>query len=235
MFFRAKTSGPRRYLQLVENRREGGTVRQQVVATVGRLDELASTGGLAALLASGARFCEQVLLLAARDNAERVPRLQTRRIGTPLVFGRLWQETGCRAVIEEALNGRAFGFPVERAIFTAVLHRIMVSGSDRACERWRADYAIPGADELDLHHFYRAMAWLGEELPGEEAQRHATPFAPRTVKDTIEEALFARRRDLFSDLSLVSSTPPRWPSPAKAGRPWAPAAIPRTTAPTCSR
>jgi hypothetical protein len=203
MFFRLKTSGPRRYLQIVENRREGGSVRQQVVATVGRLDTLAASGGLAALLASGARFCEQVLLLAALDNPEHEPRLQTRRIGAPLVFGRLWQETGCRAVIEEALNGRAFGFPVERAIFTAVLHRIMVSGSDRACERWRADYAIPGADELDLHHFYRAMAWLGEELPGEEAQRHATPFAPRTVKDTIEEALFARRRDLFSDLSLV--------------------------------
>ena len=110
-----------------------------------------------------------------------------------MVFGRLWQETGCRAVIEETLNGRAFAFPVKRAIFTA----------DRACDKWRADHAIPGADELDLHHFYRAMAWLGEELPGEEAQQHATPFAPRTVKDQVEEALFARRRDLFSDLSLV--------------------------------
>jgi hypothetical protein len=203
MFFRLKTSGPRRYLQIVANRREGGSVRQQVVATLGRLDELTVSGGLAALLASGARFCEQVLLLAALDNAEREPRLRTRRIGAPLVFGRLWQETGCQAVIEEALNGRAFGFPVERALFTAVLHRIMVSGSDRACEKWRADYAIPGAEDLDLHHFYRAMAWLGEELPGEEAQRHATPFAPRTVKDQIEEALFAWRRDLFSDLSVV--------------------------------
>jgi Transposase DDE domain len=203
MFFRLKTSGPRRYLQIVENRRERGTVRQQVLATVGRLDELASTGALAALLASGARFCEQVLLLAALDNPEHEPRLQARRIGAPLVFGRLWQETGCRAVIEDLLAGRAFAFPLERAIFTAVLHRIMVSGSDRACEKWLVDYAIPGADALDLHHFYRAMAWLGEELPGEEAQRHATPFAPRTVKDTIEEALFARRRDLFSDLSLV--------------------------------
>jgi Transposase DDE domain len=203
MFFRLKTSGPRRYLQIVENRREGGSVRQQVIATLGRLDELAASGGLAALLASGARFCEQVLLLAALDNAEPEPQLQTRRIGAPLVFGRLWQETGCRAVIEEALNGRAFAFPLERAIFTAVLHRLMVSGSDRACERWQADYAIPGSEELDLHHFYRAMAWLGEELPGEEAQQHATPFAPRTIKDLIEEALFARRRDLFSDLSLV--------------------------------
>jgi hypothetical protein len=203
MFFRLKTSGPRRYLQIVENRREGGTVRQQVVATVGRLDELASTGALAALLASGARFCEQVMLLAALDNPEHGPRLRTRRIGAPLVFGRLWQEIGCRAVIEELLAGRAFAFPVERAIFTAVLHRIMVSGSDRACEKWRADYAILGAEELELHHFYRAMAWLGEELPGEEAQQHATLFAPRTTKDRIEEALFARRRDLFSDLSVV--------------------------------
>jgi hypothetical protein len=203
MFFRLKTSGPRRYLQIVENRREGGSVRQQVIATLGRLDELAASGGLAALLASGARFCEQVLLLAALDNAEPEPQLQARRIGAPLVFGRLWQETGCRAVIEEALNGRAFAFPLERALFTAVLHRLMVSGSDRACERWQADYAIPGSEELDLHHFYRAMAWLGEVLPGEEAQQHATPFAPRTIKDLIEEALFARRRDLFSDLSLV--------------------------------
>jgi hypothetical protein len=26
------------------------------------------------------------------------------------------------------------------------------------------DYDIPGIEGLDLHHFYRAMAWLGEEL-----------------------------------------------------------------------
>ena len=26
------------------------------------------------------------------------------------------------------------------------------------------DYAIPGAADLRLHHLYRAMAWLGEEL-----------------------------------------------------------------------
>jgi hypothetical protein len=45
-----------------------------------------------------------------------------------------------------------------------VLHRIMVSGSDRACEKWMTDYDIPGIDELALHHFSRAMAWLGEEL-----------------------------------------------------------------------
>ena len=40
MFFRTKTSGPRTYLQVVENRWEGGRSRQRVVATLGRLDQL---------------------------------------------------------------------------------------------------------------------------------------------------------------------------------------------------
>ena len=46
------------------------------------------------------------------------------------------------------------------------------------------------------------MAWLGEELPTDH-QAGATPFAPRTIKDLVEEQLFAHRRDLFSELSVV--------------------------------
>src|SRR4030095_4680363 len=37
----------------------------------------------------------------------------------------------------------------------------------------------------------------------EDGRAHAPPFAARCVKDQIEEALFARRRDLFSELSVV--------------------------------
>ena len=54
----------------------------------------------------------------------------------------------------------------------------------------------------DLHHLYRAMAWLGEELPAKD-QDGRTPFAPRCIKDLIEERLFAHRRDLFTRLDLV--------------------------------
>src|ERR1022692_1449568 len=46
------------------------------------------------------------------------------------------------------------------------------------------------------------MAWLGEDLPKDQ-QNGATPFAPRTNKDIIEEELFAQRRDLFSSLDMV--------------------------------
>src|SRR4029450_5011368 len=58
--------------------------------------------------------------------------------GAPERCGVRWEETGCRAVIEGLLSGRGFEFAVERAVFATVLHRIMVSGSDRACEKWMA-------------------------------------------------------------------------------------------------
>jgi hypothetical protein len=202
MFFRLKKSGPRSYLQIVENRRDGRDVRQHVIATIGRIDELAVRGGLATLLASGARFCEQVMLLSAVDDPEQAARLSCKRIGGPLLFGRLWERLGIGAVLEDFVAPRAFAFALERAVFVATLHRLFVSGSDRDCASWMQDYAIPGIESLSLHHFYRAMAWLGEELP-EERQDHATPFSPRSIKDEIEEALFARHRDLFTDLSVV--------------------------------
>jgi hypothetical protein len=200
MFFRIKPSGGRRYLQIVENKRIDGKVRQVVRLTVGRMDDLEASGQLERLLASGARHCEQIMLLSAVEKETTV--LAMRRFGAPLLFGRLWQESGIAAVLEDLLAGRQFEFPVERAVFASVLHRIMVSGSDRACDKWVENYDIPGVEGLDLHHLYRAMAWLGEELPDAE-QADATPFAPRTVKDLVEERLFARRHDLFTDLSVV--------------------------------
>src|SRR4051794_22380393 len=200
MFFRTKTSGPRTYLQIVENRWEDGRPRQRVIATLGRLDQLRQTGQLDALLASGARLAQSVLLLSAHAKGQ-LPTVTTRRIGPALIFERLWQQTGCRHVVEQLLEGRRFEFDVERAIFLTVLHRLFASGSDRAAEKWRTDYQIEGGD-LQLHRLYRAMAWLGEELP-EGQQKDKTPFAPRCVKDRIEEGVFGHRRDLFSGLQLV--------------------------------
>ena len=198
MFFRVKPAGDRRYLQIVENRRDGAKTRQTVVATLGRLDELEASGKLDVLLRSGARLCETAMLVSSLRQGT-LDAVSTRRIGAPLVFGRLWQETGCRAVIEGLIGRRGFEFPVERAIFATVLHRLMVSGSDRACERWLEAYRIEGADGLELHHLYRAMTWLGEALTDQDGATRA----PRRTKDLIEEKLFDRRRSLFSDLSVV--------------------------------
>ena len=201
MYFRRKTSAGRAYLQIVESRREGDQVRQQVIATLGRFDELQASGQLERLLRSGARFSAKAIVLSALVD-DSAAKIAARRIGPALVFERLWEETGCRAVIEELSGARKHGFALERAVFLTVLHRLFVSGSDRAADRWRADYRIAGIDALELHHLYRAMAWLGEELPAKD-QDGRTPFAPRCIKDLIEERLFAHRRDLLTRLDLV--------------------------------
>src|SRR3712207_4796480 len=201
MFVREKRINGYTYLYLVETVREDGRAKQRIIKNLGRKEAVVASGGLERLATSVARYAERAVVLSelAAGNPDG---LTCRRIGAPLLFGRLWEQTGCRAVMEDLLAGRGFEFAVERAVFATVLHRIMVSGSDRACERWLADYDVPGVDGLALHHLYRAMAWLGEELPAER-QVGATPFAPRTVKDLVEEELFARRRDLFSELSVV--------------------------------
>src|ERR1700688_1292502 len=201
MYFRRKTSPGRAYLQIVESRRDGDRLRQQVIATLGRFEELQASGQLERLLRSGARFAAKAMVLSAASNNAAI-KIAVRRIGPALVFERLWEETGCRAVIAELASKRKHGFALERAVFLTVLHRLFVSGSDRAADRWREDYAIAGVEGLDLHHLYRAMAWLGEELP-EKEQDGRTPFAPRCLKDVIEERLFAHRRDLLTRLDLV--------------------------------
>jgi hypothetical protein len=201
MFFRTKTSGTRSYLQVVENRWVDGRPKQRVIATLGRLDQLQQTGQLDALLVSGARLAQSVLLLSAHAKGQ-LTTITNRRIGPALIFERLWRETGCRRVVERLLGGRRFEFDVERAVFLTVLHRLFDPGSDRAADKWKQDYQIEGCDGLQLHHLYRAMAWLGEELP-ENQQKDKTPFAPRCIKDRIEEGMFDHRRDLFSGLQLV--------------------------------
>src|SRR5919205_629364 len=201
MFVREKRINGYTYLYLVETVRENGRAKQRIIKNLGRKEVLAASGALERLASSVARYAERAVVLSQLETGNP-ERLACKRIGARLLFGRLWEETGCRAVIEDLLSGRGFEFAVERAIFATVLHRIMVSGSDRACEKWLIDYDIPGVDGLALHHLYRAMAWLGEELPANQ-QDGATPFAPRTIKDLIEERLFERRRDLFSELSVV--------------------------------
>jgi Transposase DDE domain len=201
VFVREKHINGYTYLYLVESVREDGRAKQRIIKNLGRKEVVVASGELERLAASVARYAERAVVLSQLE-AGNPDGLACKRIGAPLLFGRLWEETGCRAVIEGLLAARSFEFPVERAVFASVLHRIMVSGSDRACEKWIADYDIPGRDGLSLHHLYRAMAWLGEEL-GADQQAGATGVTPRTVKDLIEEQLFARRRDLFSELSVV--------------------------------
>ena len=199
MFFRVKSAGSYQYLQIVHSVRQGEKVRQQVFGTLGRLDELKASGRLEALMRSGLRHCENLVVIDAHA-AGQTEAAKVLRIGPELVFGRLWEESGIQEVVQSLLQTRRYEFDVERAIYLTVLHRLFASGSDRAAERWREDYLIPGTEALDLHHLYRAMAFLGQEI---EPKGQKTLGSARCLKDLIEEELFERRRDLFTEVDLV--------------------------------
>lgn len=199
MFVRSKKRGKRQYLQVVENVRVGKKVRQQVIATLGRLDLLKESGGIDALMRSMERFSDTFAALGARED---VTGSEGQSIGPALVMERLWRELEIDKVLAAALRGRKFEFPVERAVFVTVLHRLFSPGSDRQAERWMDDYKIPGSEPIQLHHFYRAMGWLGSPLP-DDMQKDRTPFSERCWKDELEELIFARRRKLFPALDMV--------------------------------
>ena len=88
MYFRRKTSAGRAYLQIVESRRDGDQVRQQVIATLGRFEDLQASGQLERLVRSGARFATKAMVLSAAATMAP-PRLQS------VALGPRWCSRGC--------------------------------------------------------------------------------------------------------------------------------------------
>ena len=191
MFIRVKKIGPYEYLYLVENAREGGRHVQRVIKALGRRDAVEDSDLLDGLIASAARHSRRSIVLSSFYRGE-LPELRRASIGPDLVFGRLWRATGCHDVLRGLLDERRFGFDVERAIYLTVLHRLLVSGSDRHAHDWRRRLRVPGAEALPLDDAYKAMAWLGE----------ATADG-RPMTDAVEEALHRRRRPPLGEPSVA--------------------------------
>ncbi|MDR1578399.1 MAG: hypothetical protein LBT86_09295 [Deltaproteobacteria bacterium] len=101
---------------------------------------------------------------------------------------------------------------MERVIFAAVLQRLVNPDSDRAGIKWLETNQFNGSDDIQPHHLYRAMKWIGE-FQDEEAGRltsevNDTKSAKRASrvrcdKDLLEEEIFSTSRDLFTQLDLV--------------------------------
>ncbi len=194
MFVRVKRSGSgrhaREYLQIVESRRDGGRVRQHVIATLGRRDELVAEGTLDSLLQSLARFSER-LRVVERVRAAGVEAGAARAWGPALVFGRLWETQGLPDLLRARARGRRFEFDVERACFALALQRLCAPGSDLQGAAWVRTVECPGFEALELQHLYRTVGWLAQ------------------VRPELETDLFWRDRDLFSqslDLVFIDTT-----------------------------
>ena len=194
MFVRVKRSGrngvAREYLQIVESHRIGRTVRQRVIATLGRRDELVADGRLDGLLQSMAKFSAR-LRVVEKIRTEGVQAHAARSWGPALVFERLWREQGVDDLLRGLARDRRFEFDPERVTFALALQRLSAPGSDLQGSSWVHTVECPGFADIHLHHMYRTVGWLSE------------------VRDDLEKSLFMRDRDLFSqtlDLVFIDTT-----------------------------
>lgn len=171
------------YIQICRSVRDGATVRQQVVATLGRKDELLASGELDGLVRSLARYSEKVRVVEA---ARGIKARTSKSWGPALVFGRLWERQRVGTLLSELSQGRRFGFDVERVAFALALQRLCAPGSDLQGSGWLHTVEAPEFESIELQHMYRACRFLAE------------------IRETIEQKLFWADRDLFSDeLDLV--------------------------------
>ncbi|HHV76074.1 MAG TPA: hypothetical protein GXX39_01705 [Syntrophothermus lipocalidus] len=186
MFVRTKTrinkDGSKvEYLQIVENTRVNGKVRQRVICTLGRLDQLQEYGQIERLVEGLVRFTkEQALMMQAEDTLAVE---WTKELGLDLVFRRIWEQCGLKEIIEAKVSETKIEFNVAEAVFAMVLNRLSEPMSKLGVAEWAAnDVYDPGFEELKLWHYYRALDFLSEH------------------KDRIEQELFFKGRNLFNQM-----------------------------------
>jgi len=183
MFVRKKKSGPRTYLCIVENYREGKKVKQRTIANLGRFDFLKESGKLDALIKSFSKFSEKTAVLSAFKEDESLS-CWAREWGSFLVFRRLWEEMGLEKIIMRIEERKKIEFDLGETLFYTVLHRLTERDSDLQASKWIGKVYDPLRSQLRYHHFIRAMGYAAE------------------IKEEVERNFFTRTK-IFSLRSLI--------------------------------
>jgi len=180
--FKNKDGTTRTYLYIVEGKRVNGKVRQEIVANLGRLEEL-QKGELDKLIEGLAKYSHQQWIQA---QAHSVDPKWAKELGPALIFRRLWENLNLNKILENLLANTEISIDVEEAIFAMVLNRLCDPRSKLGITKWKETVYRPQFKQLKLNHFYRSLDFLAEH------------------KNKIEEQLFERVKTLFNlELDLV--------------------------------
>ena len=166
MYTRISRSGGRSYLQLVEGyRTDTGTVRQRLVATLGRLDQL------------GPKHLDPLIqglnraLGRAESTAAPVTYESARAYGDVYALHALWTELGFAEAVRAALRSSRRSFDAEALVRAMVFNRLCAPDSKLGCLDWLQTVAIPGMPEEVTHdQLLRTMDALMDRAEAVEAR-----------------------------------------------------------------
>ena len=159
------------YLHLAHNTwdPERKMTRTKILHSFGRKEELdlEAVRRLAKSLASYLPPSEQLSLLP-----ENFTFLWSRSFGHTYLLDHLWRRFSLDEFFRAELKKRSFASPVERALFAMVAQRATHPSSKLSlAEEWITnEVLIPGIDDLQVQHLYRAMDFLFEHLEALEVK-----------------------------------------------------------------
>src|SRR6516165_9183345 len=193
---RSKSGSVHEYVRVVEAYREGGKVKQRVVAELGRKD----------LLVEVLPKLRRLLTGEAADPAD--PQVgEAPTWGPVLVVRALFDQLGLWSILDQKL-GRAEGVPFADRAFVLVANRLIAPASEHGLAGWlETDFVCDRKGRRFLPHWHQRRRVRVH--PRQLDAWYRTLDQLLAAKDRIEVALYHRLRDLFSlkpDLVLYDIT-----------------------------
>jgi len=151
MYVKVTTSGPRRYVQLIESfRDDAGRVKKRTVATLGRADQL--SGELDSVI-------DGLLKVAGREPAKLVPAISAssltfesaRALGNVWTLTEIWKELGF-SDLRRVFRRTRHTIDVEALIRIMVLNRLCDPDSKLGVLRWLQTVALPDIEVKTVTH-----------------------------------------------------------------------------------
>ena len=149
MHVKITTSGPRRYVQLVESfRDDNGKVKKRTVATLGRLDQL---GGELDSVINGLLKVAGREPMGAKASPPSVAFESARALGDVWTLTELWKELGF-GELRRVFRKRRHTTDVEALIRVMVLNRLCDPDSKLGVLRWLQTVALPQLKVARITH-----------------------------------------------------------------------------------
>jgi transposase len=193
---RSKTGTVNEYVRVVEAYREGGKVKQRVVADLGRKDLLLDV------------LPKLRRLLTGEDREPADPQFgEAPDWGPILVVRALFDQLGLWGILDQYL-GRAKGVPFADRAFVLIANRLIAPASEHGLAGWlETDFVCDRKGRRFIPHWHQRRRVRIH--PRQLDAWYRTLDQLHAAKDQIEVALYHRLRDLFSlkpDLVLYDIT-----------------------------
>jgi len=191
VFTRISRSGGRSYLQLVESFRENGKVKQRMVASLGRLDEVK----VKALISDLERSIgiKPAVLESSVPESLPISFAPARAYGDLYALQCLWQELGLGAALNRSLRSSRHQFDAEALIRTMVFNRLTDPCSKLGVLDWLDRVEMPGVAAVSHQQLLRAMDALLDRM--DEVESALT----RLIKPLLDTSLSI----VFYDLTTI--------------------------------